>query len=245
MIGAVDRQPALAPASGDPPLAERLLGPGDLGAVLALHAAAHRAATMAGLFVQETPAFFAAHLGTEGEILGLEAPDGTLACYAVLGLPAAEAAGNFGLALGLGSADRARVCHLDGVAVAPAWRGRGLQRRMTRARLARGAAAGRDIALSTAALHNRWSLANLTAENLRVVALVDRYDALRLILRHDPDPVPAGAPARLVALDGQPGPHHALLDAGWQGVAVHAVPGGSALVYRRTSGDFGGNGGGR
>jgi len=240
-VTGVAAPPAAAPReAGDPPLAERLLGPDDLGAVLALHAAAHRAAAMPGLFVQETPAFFAAHLGAEGRILGLEAPDGTLACYAVLGLPAAGAAVNFGQALGLEPAERARVCHLDGVAVAPGWRGRGLQRRMTRARLACGAAAGRDIALSTAALRNVWSLANLTAERLRVVALVERYDALRLVLRHDPGPLAADPAVRLVPLDGGPDRHRALLADGWQGVAVRQAAGGAALAYRRAAGGGGG-----
>lgn len=220
----------------DPPLlTERRLGPDDLTRVIALHEAAHRAAARPGLFVRETPEFFAAHLGAQGLMLGLETSDRTLAGYCVLGLPAAEAATNFGHALGLAAPELGRVCHLDGTAVLPAWRGRGLQRWLTRRRLSLARAAGRDIALSTAAPGNVWSLANLTAEGLRVVALVPKYDGLRLMLRRD-----AGAPAsiphprvpvRPVPLDGAAEEHRRLLSAGWQGVAVARSADGAALVY--------------
>ena len=225
------------------PLTERRLGPHDLARVLALHDAVHRAAPVEGLFVRETPGFFAAHLGRDGHILGLEAPDGTLVCYGVLGLPQADADENFGHDLGLTAADRARVCHLDGTAVLPALRGRGLQRHMTRRRLALARAAGRDIALSTAAPGNAWSLANLTAEGLRVVALLEKYTALRLMLRADAaEPAiraPVGPEARAVPLDASASCHGALLAAGWQGVAVHHAAEGPTLVYAPPGGGHG------
>lgn len=231
----------MSPLARDLPLTERRLRPEDLARVITLHAAAHRAAPVPGLFVRETDAFFAAHLGAGGAILGLETPDGTLACYCVLGLPAATAPENFGHALGLTGAELARVCHLDGTAVLPEWRGRGLQRRMTRRRLALARAAGRDIALSTAALGNVWSLANLTAEGLRVVALIEKYDTLRLMLRADAS-ADAGADtrastrtppphARAVPLDGTAAEHRALLAEGWTGVAVARTPGTPSLIY--------------
>jgi len=229
-----------APLARDLPLTERRLRPDDLARVIALHEAAHRAAPVPGLFVRETDAFFAAHLGAEGAILGLETPDGTLACYCVLGLPAAGSAENFGHALGLTEAELARVCHLDGTAVLPEWRGRGLQRRMTRRRLLLARAAGRDIALSTAAPGNVWSLANLTAEGLRVVALVEKYDALRLMLRADArTPGPPPPRSRAVPLDGSAAEHRALLAEGWQGVAVARTPGAPALIYHPPDADGG------
>lgn len=227
-----------------PPLTERRLGPDDLARVVALHAAAHRAAPVPGLFVRETEAFFAAHLGPAGLMLGLETPDRRLAGYCVLGLPAAEAEENFGHALGLSAADRGRVCQLDGTAVLPAWRGHGLQRRLTRRRLALAQAAGRDIALSTAALGNVWSLANLTAEGLEVVALVEKYDTLRLMLRAD-GRADGGAgaradggagarpeaPGQAVPLEGDPARHRQALAAGWRGVRVVQAAGVPALLY--------------
>lgn len=223
----------------EPPLTERRLGPDDLARVVALHEAAHRAASAPGLFVRETEAFFAAHLGAAGLMLGLETPDGALAGYCVLGLPAAEAAENFGHALGLVPAELSRVCHLDGTAVLPAWRGCGLQRRLTRRRLALARTAGRDIALSTAAPGNVWSLANLTAEGLQVVALVEKYEGLRLMLQADarapalPVDLPGRADAQAVPLDGGAARHRALLAEGWRGVAVQRPAGTAApaLLY--------------
>ncbi|MFW5641243.1 MAG: hypothetical protein ACOCY0_00610 [Roseicyclus sp.] len=208
------------------------LGPDDLGDLLAFHAALHDAATVPGLFVRETEDFFLAHLGASGRVLGLRDAEGRLRAYGVLGLPAAADPENFAQGLGLDAADRARVCHLDGCGVDPAWRGRGLQRDLARARLRLGRVLGRDLAISAAAPANLASLANLIRAGLEVRALVEKYDALRFLLVHDARACAvAGPPSARVALPGTRAAHVALLDSGLRGIAVEGATTCPVLVY--------------
>jgi ribosomal protein S18 acetylase RimI-like enzyme len=215
---------ARASVMGLDALVERRLGPDDLDAVEAFHAALHRVSPEPGLFVREARDFFARHLGSGGRMVGLFDPAGRLVCYSILGLPDADSPEHFGHAIGMHRALRQLTCHLDGTAVSPEWRGQGLQRRMTLDRIRHGATEGRPIALSTAAPRNIASLTNLTACGLRVVALVEKYDSHRLILRHDTREPPLSPilpkTIRRVPLDGAKLPHLALLADGWLGVAV-------------------------
>lgn len=213
--------PDIAPAAA---LADRRLGLQDLDRLVALHEDLHRRAANPSLFVRESRDFFAHHLGPGGHVLALETPSGSLACYSILGLPEAGAPENFGRDLGLDPADLARVCHLDGTGVLPEWRGHRFQRLMTQRRIDLAHRTARPIILSTAAPANPWSIANLLSGGLRVVALVEKYGATRLILRRGPGTeqrsVPRPGDAPRAALGDSAGPHRELLADGWQGVAV-------------------------
>ena len=225
--------PRLAIRSASPPVMA-CLGPGDLPELLAFHAALHDAAPVPGLFVRETAAFFSAHLGASGRILGLRDADGHLRAYGVLGLPEAGAPANFGHALGLGEEDMARVCHLDGCGVDPAWRGRGLQRDLAVARLRLGRDLGRDLAISAAAPANIASLANLIRAGLEVRALVEKYDALRFLLARDARaPQVAGLERAVtgVPLPGARPDHLQQLARGLRGIAVREEAAQPVLVY--------------
>lgn len=204
-------------------LRQRRLEAGDLPALRALHAHLHRASPLPGLFVRETDAFFARHVARDGQIIGMF-DRGALVAYGVLGLPEADAPDHFGHDIGLDAAQRRRCAHLDGSGVHPDWRGLGLQKTLTRQRVALGQGAGRTLFLSTAALHNVASLGNLTACRLRVVALVRKYDAARLVLHRDMTaPPPARAPSGAgfdVVLDGGAAGHQSALQAGCVGVHV-------------------------
>jgi ribosomal protein S18 acetylase RimI-like enzyme len=220
----------------------RRLDPEDLAELTRLHAELHRAAPNPGLFVRETEDFFARHLDSAGQILGLRSPGGELVAYSVLGLPHATCLDNFGHDIRLERARLAQVFHLDGTGVHPDWRGRGLQRWLTAERLRRGTAAGRRIALSTVSPGNHRSLTNLIAEGLFVVGLVEKYRDLRFVLRWDTAPSSAGRPRGTPALRScrvpiadTPSRHCALLAGGWWGRAVE----GATLIYAPPSGEAG------
>lgn len=213
----------------DPPLpfAGRRLRPEELPAVTALHALS-RQGVAPGLVAHDSDDFFRERLGPRGRILGLFAA-GELVAYGVLGLPGP---GQPSFADDLPQPLPAeQVAEIDGVAVRPDLRGNGLQRLLVRWRLAE--AAGRSLALSTAAPGNRYSLANLLACGFEAVALRRKYEgAWRFLLARplpaSPDrPIPAEArPIPLERLEEQ----QALLQAGWRGCCLLAGP--PRLLYR-------------
>jgi len=147
----------------------RFLGESDLPALIALH---HRVldGLRPGLLNAETDTFFAEHVVESGRLLGMETDDGEMVAYAVLGLPAASARYNFGRDIDLPVSELGAVAHLDGVGVAPEWRGHGLQRAFARRRTAIAAEAGRRHVISTVAPNNLPSLHNLLAEGFAIVA---------------------------------------------------------------------------
>ena len=109
-------------------LTDRLLGPDDLSAVVALHHQVLRTMT-ADQVASETDAFFADHLSRLGQIFGL-CSDDRLVAYGVLGLPG-PSDHNFAAYLDLPPEVWPDVAHLDGISVAPEWRGHGLHRLLT------------------------------------------------------------------------------------------------------------------
>lgn len=218
----------------------RWLDHGHLPEVIALHAEALRGVP-AGRVARESDAFFAAHMAECGRIAGVFA-HGRLVAYAVLGLPA-EGAPNFGEDHGLSAAELRRVAHLDGVAVSPSWRGRGLQRQLIELRLTLARAQGRDIVLATAAPDNPASVLNLLQAGLRARGLRQRFGGWRYLMRLDLLAAPlrwqeAVRSLSCADIEGQ----RALLAQGWQGCALIAgrdeAPqpegaGGPAMLFRR------------
>ncbi|MFT6226465.1 MAG: hypothetical protein ACJARE_000858 [Paracoccaceae bacterium] len=212
------------------------LGPDDLDRLCAFHAELHAAAPESGLFVLESRDFFATHLGAGGQIIGLEGRSSALAAYTVLGLPAADAPGNFGHDIGLRGTALAAVCHFDGTGVHPDHRAHGLQRRLTALRWSIGQATGRSIAISAVSPRNLVSLSNMLRAGMQTVAWVGKYGDMRLMLRADAGAVAqSGAQADRAALDlplsGPPEAHAELMRQGWTGTRL--VPGadGPALRY--------------
>lgn len=195
------------------------LGPADAGPVYALHLAAIADIADRTTVKPEEPAFFEGLLAGRGTILGVREA-GRLIAYGVLQHDLA--AGDDPRDL-LGLAADARVAKLAGVGVAPDRRGHGLQRRLTRARVALAAEQGFGHLFATAAPANPVSWGNLMSEGFAIGALVVKYGGLRRFLLHRrPEPRP---PARQwIAADDLAGVAAALSD-GLAGVAFCRRPG--------------------
>jgi len=222
----------------DPPLAfeGRRLGPEDLPAVIALHALS-RQGVAAELVAHDSDDFFRLRLAERGRLLGLFA-EGELVAYGVLGLPRA---GDASFADDLPDPPPAEsVAEVDGVAVRPDLRGNGLHRLLVRWRLAE--AAGRALALATAAPGNLYSLSNLLSCGFEAVALLHKYGGARRFLLARPldaePPAPAAAQGRWVPLERLE-EQQALLRDGWRGCRLRL--GEPALLYRPPVASAGGS----
>lgn len=164
----------------------RLLAQSDLPAILALQARVRGALPDPAFLADDPPEFFAAHLGDWGVTGGVE-HEGELVAFGVIGfgglIPQEE---NFGRLIGLPPDRLVSVGQPDGVAVAPGWRGRGLQRHLLRWRLAAAVTRGcRDI-LSTCEPRNVFSLRNMMGFGLRAVRFAHLFNGLpRLVLHCD------------------------------------------------------------
>lgn len=212
-----------------PALAERMLDAGDLAAVIALHHLVRRDIP-ADLLAAESDAFFADHLERAGRILGLF--DGTrLVAYGVLGLPG-PGDHTFAAYLDLPAAQWPGVAHLDGVSVAPDWRGHGLHRRLIRHRLDRAAEAGRRLAISTVAPGNLPSLSNNLAEGMEIRRLSRLYGGWRFVVARPlaaPPAPPRMEEGRWLATDALEATTP-LLETGWRGVALRRGASGTPEV---------------
>lgn len=193
----------------------RQLGPADLGAMESLHH--HSIAGMPAQLVKpESHEFLASLLLGRGQVIGaLAGPQ--LVAYGVLQhdlLPEDNPRPHLGLA-----PDRF-VAKLAGAAVAPSWRGQGLQRSLIARRMAR--ADGSAVLFATASPGNHPSWRSLLACGFAVRALEYRYGGLpRYLLAYDPAaPAPAHDGASAQDIDSSALAHQRfLLNAGWQGVA--------------------------
>jgi GNAT superfamily N-acetyltransferase len=175
----------------------RVLGPNDAPSVLELRENVLSDLPARDLYVREDDerGFVAAHLGPSGATIGLYEHDRMIA-YAMLGLPAADDADNFGHLIGLDSAERGRMSHLASCMVLPSHRGRGLQRRLLNARLVLARAQGRSRCAGIVSLKNHASRHNLMREGLMVVWVgVWRGLERQLLLRELDRPRPAAIPA--------------------------------------------------
>ena len=158
------------------------LGPEHLPAVIALH---HKVLKLlpANLAAHESDMFFADHMANCGHIYGVF-QRGELMVYSVLGLPRPNDP-NFGCDHNLSAQELADVAHIDGVAVTPALRGQGWQRKMIDHRLAAALAAGRPIALSTVAPGNLASLRSLLSCGLTIRGIAEKFGGVRYLVRRD------------------------------------------------------------
>lgn len=163
------------------PAIERL-GTDDLADIIALHHAV-RQDMPEGTVAFETDAFFAMHLMECGQIFGCR-NNGKLIAYGVLGLPR-QGDPNFGEDHHLPTALLSLVAHLDGVAVAPAFRGLGIQKALCMRRIHEASRQGRRIMLSTVSPENTASLANLTECGLSICGEVQKFGGARYLMRRD------------------------------------------------------------
>lgn len=222
----------------EPPLAfeGRRLGPEALPAVIALHALSRQGVDPA-LVAYDSDEFFRLRLAERGRLLGLFA-GGELIAYGVLGLPRPGEA-SFADELP-DPAPAESVAEVDGVAVRPDLRGNGLHRLLVRWRLAE--AAGRSLALATAAPGNLYSLSNLFSCGFETVALLRKYGgAWRFLLARRLDAEPRAAKAaegRWVPLERLE-EQQALLRDGWRGCRLRRDP--PALLYRPPVASAGGS----
>lgn len=210
--------PSLSPAALD----WRPLRPEDLPAMHALHLC-----SIAGMAVQtvkpETREFLHGLLQGRGRVIGAW-QGGALAAYGVLQhdlLAQDDPRALLGLAPGHA------LYKLAGAAVAPAWRGQGLQRQL----IARRVAWAGDAALfATAAPGNMPSWRSLLACGFMVRALQYRYGGhARYLLARVPGELAPDAPAQELPLDDLPG-QEALLARGWRGMAPGQAPGSLRLA---------------
>lgn len=161
----------------------RRLGTEHLPAIIGLHHKVLALLPTKNLAACETDGFFADHIATCGHIYGAFRDD-TLMAYSVLGLPRRDDP-NFGVDHNLLPGQLAGVAHIDGVSVAPEWRGQGWQRKMINHRLAAALAAGRFIALSTVAPGNVPSLRSLLSCGLTIRGMVEKFGGIRYLVRRD------------------------------------------------------------
>lgn len=213
----------------------RLLAPAEAGAVLALREEVLSQLEHPDLYVREedeagfVQGHIGGHAGGRGETIGVF--DGErLAAYAMLGLPAHDAADNLGGLLG----SPGRSANIASCMVRPAYRGHGLQRALLTARLSLAQAHGRSLCVAMISLHNDASRHNLLREGMRIAWVGEIGGLRRQLLAID-----LAAPwefdserLRLVApLDWEL--QRALTAQGWWGISAMEGRGPDKLVFAR------------
>lgn len=156
----------------------------ELDALYRLHQAVVASLDHPHLFRPDSRAFMSRHIEARGRTVGVFV-DRDLVAYAVISLPNDDP-DNLGRDLPLPPEEFAHVADYDGSAVHPAWRGSGLQRRMTEIRHRYALAKDRYHILGTVSPYNAYSLANFLAIGCRVKNVKEKYDGmLRLIIHRD------------------------------------------------------------
>lgn len=211
----------------------RPLGPGARADVERLHRLALASLSDPRLVRPETSAFFERVLTEDGEVVGAYRGDDLIA-YGIL-------------QYALESDDDPRsfarfadgpLAKLAGAAVAPGWRGQGLQRELIRRRLALGSQRGYVQFFSTAAPGNPASWRNLLACGFVVIALMQRYGGLTryLVARGPTFAAQPGSADVLILHAGDEAGQIAALHAGRRGIATTVdADGAPCIVFAQTS----------
>ncbi len=101
--------------------------------------------------------------------------DGALAAYYIFMMPGLDPEENLGYDVGLGESELRRVLCMDSVAVDPAYRGMGLQRRLCEMGEAEGVRRGFDVFMATVDPRNTPSLRNFILSGYDIVAVREGY----------------------------------------------------------------------
>jgi hypothetical protein len=140
---------------------------------------------VSGLLRPDDLDHFRRHTGAEGLTVGCFVDDVGIVAYGVLGI-ASDTACRMAEMLGIGAADRARFCILDGAASIAAWRGNGLHRELIRTRLEHANQAGRSLVGASVAPGNMTSMRGLLENGFHVCGFSVMYGGLaRLIVKKD------------------------------------------------------------
>ncbi|MDE1568516.1 hypothetical protein [Aquabacter sediminis] len=211
--------------TADSALHWRELGPDDIEAVEALHRLAVGPVVRPDIVKPESRSYFESILAGRGRVIG--GFDQTQAdaehCLVAYGILQHEHAPKDNWEMDLNVAPGTATGRLAGASVAPAFRGRGLQRATIAARVAMAPRA--MLLFSTAAPINTPSWASLLAEGFPIHGLVRRYGgyARYLMVRdhslHDSEQAISVDPTDIAA-------QLALFEKGWHGFARTRLPSG-------------------
>lgn len=201
-VASIDRAAANAlPARAAAPaaLAPRILAADDVPAIHDLHRRLCASAPP-GSLRQDSNDFFRGILAGKGAILGLEATDGALAAYGVLSLPAPDDF-HYGRIIPLPENLWPQIAQLEGIGVAPAWQGHGLQQWLGLWRMNTAIELGYRHICATVAPENFYSWRNLLALGLRIRGLHPLYGGYARYVAHRDALAPAQpAPDREIAV---------------------------------------------
>lgn len=211
-------------------LTTRRLEPADADQVLDLHRRALRHMADPQWVRPEEPAFFAEVLGPGGSGIGAFDTQDELVAYALL-QTRLEEDDLAHLFWADGATDK--VAKFCGSAVAPEWRGRRLQQKLSLERLELAESLGMQRLFATAAPGNAASWVSLLNAGMQIGALGLRYGGrLRYTLVRDecqPDEEADSALRDLQDLEGQ----KELLGQGWRGVTLATLPDGGRRLELR------------
>lgn len=143
------------------------------------------AMTDKSLYMADDREFVKKHISDEGEIILAVAPDNPLpAGFLILRYPK-ESEDNLGRDIGLTGEALLKVVHMESAAVALAFRGQGLMRKLIFNGEKIAAGKGYIYGMCTVSPQNPWSLSNMQTCGYKIKATVPKYGGvMRHILIH-------------------------------------------------------------
>lgn len=169
----------------------------------------------------------------ERAVIGVLADEG-LAAYSIVRIPG-EAEDNLGRDLDLPSEEQGNVAHLQAIAVHPAYRGNGLQRRMAAAHLGVIGELGCRHVCCTVSPLNPFSLNNLFGFGFLVKGLKPKFEGWWRFILHRAIPLQKVGGSEEIKIDGSDIAGQVdLLSRGFVGFRMAFVPGGFDVFYRRS-----------
>lgn len=157
--------------------------------------------------------------------------DGEMVAYGVLGLRSSTMH-HMAELLGIQERDFERFVILDGAAVAPAWRSRGLHRQLIQARMRMARHHGRSLLAVTVAPGNVPSIRALMSEGFQVCGYSQPYadGASRLLMLLDTQAPQARCTTQIAVRTDDDSGHQAALAAGLLGHTCAVVDGGEVII---------------
>jgi GNAT superfamily N-acetyltransferase len=167
----------------------------------------------------------------ERSVIGVMADD-VLAAYSIIRIPG-EAADNLGRDLNLPSEELGNVAHLQAIAVHPAYRGSGLQRRMERAHLEVIEELGFKHICCTISPENPISLRNTLQCGFLIKGLRPKFEGWWRFILHKEFPYETMTGPKEIRIRGSDIAGQVdLLRRGFVGFKMAFIPGGFEVFYR-------------